>query len=196
MHQLFVVTSCNYTVAGFEALMAERHLSVRIIPVLTPEEVRITPPEGGKRIIVVVLPAREPAVSVPGRVFLWRRALHQMAGISDHALCLVLSDKTPEKYRADWRLHWPQPVTSLASLLIRALKHPDWFVSHQAEAWMLTPIQKEILDATLAGESVRATAARLFVNPQKVFSCRAALIRKLGLRNRMELMCLNQMSLE
>lgn len=196
MHQLFVVTPCNYTVAGFKALMAERRLPVRIIPALTPEDVRMTPPEGGNRVIVVVLTAREPAVSVPGRIFLWRRALQQMAGLSDHALCLVLSDETSEKYRAAWRLHWPLPLPSLTSLLIRALEHPDLFVSRQAEARTLTPMQKEILDATLAGESVRATAARLVVNPRTVFSCRAALIRKLGLRNRMELMCLNRRSLE
>ncbi|EFM0751981.1 hypothetical protein HIX98_004152 [Salmonella enterica subsp. enterica serovar Bredeney] len=156
----------------------------------------MTPPEGGNRVIVVVLTAREPAVSVPGRIFLWRRALQQMAGLSDHALCLVLSDETSEKYRAAWRLHWPLPLPSLTSLLIRALEHPDLFVSRQAEARTLTPMQKEILDATLAGESVRATAARLVVNPRTVFSCRAALIRKLGLRNRMELMCLNRRSLE
>ncbi|HGB4478638.1 TPA: LuxR C-terminal-related transcriptional regulator [Salmonella enterica] len=196
MHQLFVVTSCNYTVAGFKALMAERRLPVRIIPALTPEEVRMTPSEGGNRVIVVVLPAREPTVSVPGRIFLWRRALQQMAGISDHALCLVLSDETPENYRAACRLHWPLPLPSLTTLLIRALEHPYLFVSREAETRTLTPMQKEILDATLAGESVRATAARLVVNPRKVFSSRAALIRKLGLRNRMELMCLNRRSLE
>ncbi|EDT6782710.1 hypothetical protein AC861_004643 [Salmonella enterica subsp. enterica] len=196
MHQLFVVTPCNYTVAGFKALMAERRLSVRIIPVLTPEEVSIIPPEEGNRIIVVVLPAREPAVSVPGRIFLWRRALQQVAGMPDHTPCLVLSDETHEKYRVARWLHWPQPLPSLTTLLIRALEHPDLFVCRQAEARPLTPMQKEILDATLAGESVRVTAARLFVQPQTVFSCRAALIRKLGLRNRIDLMCLNRMLLE
>ncbi len=164
MHQLFVVTPCNYTVAGFKALMAERRLPVRIIPALTTEEVRMTPSEGGNRVIVVVLPAREPAVCVLGRIFLWRRSLQQMAGMSDHALCLVLSDETSEKYIAAWRLHWPLPLPSLTTLLIRALEHPHLFVSRQAEARTLTPMQKAILDATLAGESVRTTAARLVVN--------------------------------
>ncbi|EDX5597966.1 helix-turn-helix transcriptional regulator [Salmonella enterica subsp. enterica serovar Saintpaul] len=54
----------------------------------------------------------------------------------------------------------------------------------------LSSRQQHILDETLAGRSVRDIAAHLEISERAVFSARAALIMKIGLNNRMELMSL------
>ncbi|EHY0218379.1 hypothetical protein RJK31_004431 [Salmonella enterica] len=192
MHQLFVVTACRFTLTGLEQLMKETGLPVRVSRVRTPEDVLATPHEDGNRVVLVVMPRGAPAHRASCRLFLWRWALCRPASQTGAIPCLLLCDKQEGWVTGVHLLSRQQPLPTLSAQLSVVLNHPAFYVRSGSRARALTSIQLVVLEATMRGEPVQVTAARLGVPSRSVFACRTALIHKLGLRNRIELMCLNR----
>ncbi|HCM1965154.1 TPA: hypothetical protein N3A49_004738 [Salmonella enterica subsp. salamae serovar 56:l,v:z39] len=191
MHQLFVVTSCRYTLTGLDLLMKETGLPVRVSRVTTPEQVLMTPREGGNQVVLVVMPKGSPAARAACRLFLWRWSLWRPSVQTQVIPCLLLCDNDEGHLTGVYPLFRQLSLSTLSAQLSVVLNHPTFYVRGCSWARPLTALQRLVLEATMCGEPVPATATRLGLPPRAVFTTRAALVQKLGLRNRMELMCLN-----
>ncbi|HCR3451221.1 TPA: hypothetical protein ON570_004907 [Citrobacter werkmanii] len=191
MHQLFVVTSCGYTLSGLELLMKDAGLPVRVIRVKTPEDVLTTQPEDGNRAVLLVMPVGAPAERAACRLFLWRWMLWRPASQTEATPCLMLCDIGEGSVTGTYPLSRKMSLPALSAVLSGILRCPRSYVRSSSRTRPLTAFQRDVLEATMAGVSVQATAVKLGVRTGAVFASRTALIQKLGLRNRMELMCLN-----
>ncbi|EAA1210244.1 hypothetical protein JRK18_003821 [Salmonella enterica] len=191
MHRLFVVTDCQFTLMGLEWLMKEADKAIKVIQVRKPEDV-LTSPEGeGNRAVLIVMPVGSPAIRASGRLFLWRWALWRPVSQTGITPCLLLCDKQESNVTGAYPLSRQLSLPTLSAQLLAILNYPAFYVRTCSRVRPLTAIQRVVLEATITGERVSVTAARLGVTERSVFSCRTALIHKIGLRNRMELMCLN-----
>lgn len=192
MHQLFVVTGCQFTLNGLDWLMKEGNLPVKVIQVRTPEDVLATPPEGGNRAVLIVMPTGAPVVRAECRLFLWRWALLRPVSLVGTTPCILLSGTHEGGVAGMYSLSRHLPLWALSSQLSLVLNHPFNYVWTCSRIRPLTAMQRVVLEATMRGEPVSVTAMHMGVEARSVFACRTALIRKLGLRNRMELMCLSR----
>ncbi|HDC1420168.1 TPA: hypothetical protein O7U53_004134 [Salmonella enterica] len=192
MHQLFVVTDCQFTLMGLEWLMKEADKSVKVIRVRNPEDVLTVPKEEGNRAVLIVMALGSPVIRASGRIFLWRWALWRPVSQTGMIPCLLLCDKHESIITGAYPLSRQLSLPTLSAQLLVILNHPAFYVRTCSRVRPLTTMQRVVLEATIAGESVSVTAARLGVADRSVFACRTALIQKLGLRNRMELMCLSE----
>lgn len=188
---IFLVSQCSYLLHGLSSLMTETDDRVSVIPVSHPEEI-LSYPEGRykRRLIVVSLPTA-PVQSAKGRVFLWRLDIMRMQGrLSGPVHCVLTGDR--EKWHScvpayRWLPKENGPATQ--DILLRTLLSPGWS-SVPARPRHLTHRQECILEATLAGNTVQEIAEKLNLAEKAVFASRSALIERMGLNNRMELMSL------
>ncbi|EBY2617314.1 DNA-binding response regulator [Salmonella enterica subsp. enterica serovar Newport] len=188
---IFLVSQCSYLLHGLSSLMTETDARVSIIPVSHPEEI-LSYPEGlyKRRLIVVSLPT-VPVQSAKGRVFLWRLDIMRMQGrLSGPVHCVLIGDR--EKWHSCVPAHRWLPKENgpaMQDILLRTLLSPGWS-SVPARPRYLTYRQECILEATLAGNTVQEIAEKLNLTERAVFASRSALIERMGLNNRMELMAL------
>ncbi|EDJ0842876.1 hypothetical protein GEY90_22855 [Salmonella enterica subsp. enterica] len=160
---------------------------VRIIRVSRPEEITAHPVSSAdNRLVLVSLPSMLSTAGA-GWMFLWRLSvLRSQGAIPGRLSCLLMGD----------RKRWDDPaggydwlpcrdVLSVRETLLRILEWPERPVRLPLP---LSPRQREILDGTLAKKTVSQIARELGVTDRAVFASRRALMTKMGLRNRMELM--------
>ncbi|HAG3364620.1 TPA: response regulator transcription factor [Salmonella enterica] len=186
---IFLVSQCSYLLYGLSSLMTETDCRVSVIPVSHPEEI-LSYPEGRykRRLIVVSLPTA-PVQSAKGRVFLWRLDIMRMQGrLSGPIHCVLTGDR--EKWHScvpayRWLPKESGPATQ--DILFRALMSPGWSTV-PARPRHLTHRQECILKDTLAGNTVQEIAEKLNLTERAVFSARSAMISRIGLNNRIELM--------
>lgn len=186
---IFLVSQCSYLLYGVSSLMTETDCRVSVIPVSHPEEI-LSYPEGRykRRLIVVSLPSA-PVQSAKGRVFLWRLGIMRIQGrLSGPIHCVLTGDR--ERWHScvpayRWLPKENGPATQ--DILLRALMTPGWsYVPVRPRH--LTLRQACILEATLAGCTVQEIAEKLNLTERAVFSARSAMISRIGLNNRIELM--------
>ncbi|EGO0706241.1 hypothetical protein ITK37_004642 [Salmonella enterica] len=190
MYQIFFMTPCNFMHAGLVALMHTASLPVQVCRISRPEEIKGGLQESGRRLILVSIPGNEPRVAALAEMFLWRLDVLQTSGLIPNLPCVLLSNDFSRAYRC---LPERMPVEKLREALSEILLHPDKEMRNlfqQKGKRELSPLQKKILAGTLAGESVGEMAERLEIAERGIFAGRAALIRKLGLKNRLGLMAL------
>lgn len=184
-HLIFLVSPCEYLHRGLESLMSDS--PVRIIRVSRPEEITAHPVSSAdNRLVLVSLPSMLSTAGA-GWMFLWRLSvLRSQGAIPGRLSCLLMGD----------RKRWDDPaggydwlpcrdVLSVRETLLRILEWPERPVRLPLP---LSPRQREILDGTLAKKTVSQIARELGVTDRAVFASRRALMTKMGLRNRMELM--------
>ncbi|ECO1040173.1 helix-turn-helix transcriptional regulator [Salmonella enterica subsp. enterica serovar Newport] len=190
LHQIVVVTQCRYTLLGLKALMAQSAVPAEIIQVSRPEAVtRGSWSVNYSRLLLVDI-SGTPKEIARSRVFLWRWLGLCTRGLTEAMPWLLLeNDRGKGRHHS---LTSRQSVTQLVAKISEVLLHPERRCSCPGAEYRggLSDLQSEILNRTLAGDSVYEIAAALAVTRQSVFASRSALIEKLGLRNRMELMSL------
>ncbi|EBL9938825.1 hypothetical protein DO481_22370 [Salmonella enterica] len=186
-HLIFLVSTCEYMLRGLESLMSDS--SARIIRVSRPEEILAYPVSpADNRVVLVSLPSVLSA-AVAGRVFLWRLSvLRSLGAIPGRLSCLLVGD----------RERWDDPsggydwlpcrnVLSVRETLLRVLEWPER-AGPVRLVLPLTSRQRAILEGTLARKTVSQMARELGVTDRVILASRRALMTKMGLRNRMELM--------
>lgn len=190
MHQVFLVTQCRYQHAGMAMLMATARYNVDVKRITRPEDILVTPASCGNRLIVVPVPGNEPWMAARAEMFLWRQELLQLSGDMAVLPCVILGKSGGKKYHS---LPEQMPVEMLRDALTEMLIHPDKLIrkaSLKKGCCVLSPLQKQILAGTQAGETVAEMAERLNMSPRSIFSGRTALMNKLGLKNRLGLIAL------
>ncbi|EBL5818847.1 hypothetical protein AHX68_21370 [Salmonella enterica subsp. enterica serovar Muenchen] len=195
MHQIFLVTPCSYMHAGLAALMGTAREGGQVSRISRPEEILMIPPVTGTRLVLVPVPGREPRVAALAEMYLWRQELLQISGRMPLLPCVLLSDRIRKEYRA---LAEHTEAMALRDMLGEILAHPEKAMRQvplQRAGRELSPLQAKILAGTLAGESVVEMAGRLDMPPRGIFAGRAALMNKLGLKNRLGLMALSEAEL-
>lgn len=192
MHQIFMMTECSYTLLGLRTLMAQCQEPAEIFQVSKPEEVGLCSWSGtGTRILMVDMsgPPRQVAHS---RVFIWRWVALRSQGLIEAMPCVLLEEV--RRGTSTQILSSRQPLSLLKARVSNVLSHPDNYdyLSNRRWGQELSERQLAVLYRTLSGDSVRMIAQGLSVTQQSVFASRSALIEKLGLRNRMELLSLTE----
>ncbi|CAD6107169.1 helix-turn-helix transcriptional regulator [Escherichia coli] len=190
-HLIFLVSSCEYLHRGLESLMSGS--PARIIRVSRPEEIRAYPVSpADNRVVLVSLPSVLSA-AVVGRVFLWRLGVLRSQGVIPGRLsCLLVGRRERWDDPAggyDW-LH-SGDVQSVRKALLRVLECPECAERVRRPEQLtlpLSPRQQAILEGTLAKKRVSQIARELGVTDRAILASRRALMMKMGLRNRMELM--------
>ncbi|EBV0313662.1 hypothetical protein EBK54_24660 [Salmonella enterica subsp. enterica] len=190
-HLIFLVSACEYMHRGLELLMSDS--PVRIIRISRPEEILAYPVSpADNRLVLVSLPSVLSA-AVAGRVFLWRLSvLRSQGAIPGRLSCLLVGD----------RERWGDPaggydwlpcrdVLSVRETLLRILEWPERAGGRLQPVRLplpLSPLQRAILEGTLAKKTVSQIARELGVTNRAILASRRVLMTKMGLRNRMELM--------
>ncbi|EMX8376850.1 helix-turn-helix transcriptional regulator [Salmonella enterica] len=190
-HLIFLVSACEYMHRGLESLMSDS--PARVIRVSRPEEILAYPVSpADNRVILVSLPSVLSA-AVAGRVFLWRLGvLRSQGAIPGRLSCLLVGDR--ERWDDlsggyDWLPC--RDVLSVREMLLRVL---EWPVRAGCVPWPvrlvlpLSPRQQAILDGILSRKTVSQIARELGVTDRAILASRRALMTKMGLRNRMDLM--------
>ncbi|EAO4397500.1 hypothetical protein E5475_20745 [Salmonella enterica] len=183
MHQLFFFSPCNYMQAGLKVVM--EGAPVRVITVVRPEDILSTPQPRGNRMVLVSVPAREPKVAARASLFLWQLMSLQAAGHLPEVFCLLLSDIPDKKFSC---LKENLTAVSLRNRLLEAVTRPGRHRLNPQRQCELSALQEKILTASLAGASVDEMARMLNISKRGVFAGRAALMHKLGVKNRLGLM--------
>lgn len=125
-----------------------------------------------------------------GRFFLWRWAILNLNVKVGDIPCLLFSDNIEDCELGAYRLPQNLSLPTLSTYIIDALIKPSLFIRPPSRVFKLTERQLHILERTLAGDSISRIADRLAIGKGAVFASRTALIQKMGLRNRLELMSL------
>ncbi|WP_080095930.1 helix-turn-helix transcriptional regulator [Salmonella enterica] len=192
---IFLVNACGYLRYGLASLMADIDSQFRIISVSHPEDMLVYPFRHYDRPLIMVFLPQEPRAAARGRVFLWRLEMLRLQKQFPVTLsCLLDGDR--ERWSvllAGYRwLPCDGDMVNVRETLLDILNTPGSAVLPRVNLnrCRLSSRQQHILDETLAGRSVRDIAAHLEISERAVFSARAALIMKIGLNNRMELMSL------
>ncbi|EAX4124286.1 helix-turn-helix transcriptional regulator [Salmonella enterica subsp. enterica serovar Rubislaw] len=193
-HLIFLVNGCTYLRQGLEFLMAEAGCQSLILPVTEPEEILAWPVSRyGRRLVLVSLPP-EPVQAARGRFFLWRLEVLRMQGVrTGPLLCLLDGDRGRWNTQlAGYRwLPSGEGLSAVQKILPGLLNSPKMMAPLPViRNCRLSRRQQYILRETLAGGTVKAMAEELEISELAVFSARTALMTKMGLNNRLELMSL------
>ncbi|HFW4533975.1 TPA: LuxR C-terminal-related transcriptional regulator [Salmonella enterica subsp. enterica serovar Chester] len=193
-HLIFLVNGCAYFRMGLDLLMKEAGYRIRIVPINQPEDILACPVgQYESRLLIVSLPS-EPVRAARGQVFLWRLEVLRSRGMSVGSL-LCLLDGERERWASSllgyrW-LPLDEGVGVMQTIIFSVLNSPKGDASLPVvRNCRLSWRQQYILDATLAGLSVRLISEALNISESAVFSARTALMKKMGLNNRLELMSL------
>lgn len=184
MHQIFLVSSCHYLQRGIKLIMKTAPVAVQVITVSSPEEILTVPRTDGNRMVLVSVPAQDVVTASRASLFLWRLMCLQSTGQFPNISVLLLSDRTGGRYP---RLSERLSPDRLRYALTTAISQPGNARIFQPRQCHLSVLQRKILMASLAGLQVDEMARELNISRRGVFAGRTALLHKLGLRNRLEL---------
>ncbi|EEG9646194.1 helix-turn-helix transcriptional regulator [Salmonella enterica] len=189
---VIVLTQCNFLLAGLEHLLEDSSLPLQVLHVSCVDEARVLLTSVSAAMILVARESDSPAGKARAQAQMRRLDWLMVSGVIPWIPCLLLggdmsitvAGKTIWLTRKYVRL-------DLDIQLSRILAAPEIYLC--SSVWIpLSEQQKIILEGTLAGVSVEALAEQMRVLPQTVFSHRDTLIKKLGLQNRLALMCLKR----
>ncbi|ECE5745836.1 hypothetical protein DK749_24940 [Salmonella enterica subsp. salamae] len=185
MHQIFLVSPCHYMQRGIREVMATAPVSVQVLTVSCPEDILSVSRTDGNRMVLVLVPVQDAVTASRASLFLWRMTCLQSEGRMPDISVLLLSDRTGGRYP---RLSERLSPESLRYALTTAVTQPGNTRIFRPGQCHLSVLQRKILLASLAGLEVDEMARTLNVSRRGVLAGRSALIQKLGLRNRLELM--------
>lgn len=188
---LIVLTPCNYLLAGLEDLLEDLSLPLRVLHASCVDEVRAIMTSVDAAMILVARESDSPAGMARVRALMRRLDWLMVSGGMPRVPCLLLGgDMSITVAGKTFWLTREYVGLDLDILLGGILTAPGIYLS--LSAWSpLSDQQKIILEGTLAGMDVGGLAEQMRVLPRTVFSHRDMLIKKLGLHNRLELMCLS-----
>ncbi|MBA3211374.1 helix-turn-helix transcriptional regulator [Salmonella enterica] len=186
---IIVLTSCRYLLAGLEGLMSDSLM--RLLHAGNMKEVCELQAVTGAEMIIVARESGAPDGLVWSRAQLRRLDWLMLSGRLQRVPCLLLAeDMSMTVAGKTFWLPGKDAALDLKTILSEVLAHPALYVG--MAVWCpLSAQQQKILEGTLAGLDVYELAEKMHVLPRTVFVYRDMLIKKLGLRNRMELMFLS-----
>ncbi|EDD5390507.1 hypothetical protein BSW63_22905 [Salmonella enterica subsp. enterica serovar Enteritidis] len=194
-HTIFIVTNCNYMQAGLVTLMSSAQFPVSVRRISKPEDVLIKLDPEARSLILVPMFRRNPKVQARAELFLWKKELLQHKGVIPQIPCLILGDCWKHGYQV---ISEYLTMERIQKKLSEILAHPETAMSNRPlkkTSYRLSPLQEEILSGMREGKTVAEIAEKLNVSSGCVFSGRASLISKLGLKNRLGLMSLTTESM-
>lgn len=188
---LIILTPCNYLQAGLGKLLEDSLLPLLVLQASCVDETRAIMTSAGAAMILVARESDSPAGMARGRAQMRRLDWLMVSGGMPRVPCLLLGrDMSITVGGKTFWLTREYVGLDLDILLGGILAAPELYLD--MSAWSpLSEQQKVILEGTLAGVDVAILAEKMRVLPRTVFSHRDVLIKKLGLHNRLELMCLS-----
>ncbi|EIC5003706.1 helix-turn-helix transcriptional regulator [Salmonella enterica] len=188
---VIVLTSCCYLQAGLKGLLAETLIPLRLLQASSTGEVCKQLATTEAEMIIVARESGTPAGRARTRAQLRHLDWMMSSGAIQKVPCLLLAeDMSITLAGKSFRLTRTNTALDLEILVGGILAHPEKYLG--MSKWSALSVQQQaILDGTLAGLDIYELAERMNILPHTVFAHRDVLIKKLGLRNRMELMCLN-----
>ncbi|EBR4458250.1 helix-turn-helix transcriptional regulator [Salmonella enterica] len=188
---VIVLTSCHFLFTGLKQLLSESLIPLRLLQASSVDEVLELQATAGVTMIVVAGESGSPVGYARARAQLWSLERMMMTRALPRVPCLMLVDDMSVTVAGE--TYWLTPkylAQDLEMLLGDILVEPERYLDRFGLD-LLSAQQRVILDGTLAGLDVEAIAGRMHILPRTVYSHRNMLVKKLGLRNRMELMCLS-----
>ncbi|EDM7409303.1 helix-turn-helix transcriptional regulator [Salmonella enterica subsp. enterica serovar Sandiego] len=186
-----VLTPCHFLFAGLESLLKNTLISPQVKHVVCINEALIQQAVSGAEMVIVAQDSNTPTGIA--RAWIQLRSLDwlMMTGAMKRVPCLLLAgDMSVTVSGRKFWLTRKYAGLDLEILLCSIMDHKELY--QDMSVWFpLTEQQKIILSCTLAGFEVESMAAQMHILPSTVFAHRDNLIKKLGLRNRMALMCLS-----
>ncbi|EAM6659635.1 helix-turn-helix domain-containing protein [Salmonella enterica] len=188
---VITLTPCNFLQAGLEGLLEDSSLPLRVLHVSCVDEAWAIMTSVGAAMILVARESDSPAGMARVRAQMRRLDWLMVSGGMPLVPCLLLGgDMSITVAGKTFWLTRKYVGLDLDILLGGILSAPEIYLD--MSAWIpLSEQQKVILEGTLAGVDVAVLAEQMRVLPRTVFSHRNMLIKKLGLHNRLELMCLS-----
>lgn len=188
---VIVLTPCRFLLAGLKGLLEETLMPLQLRHAVSTDEALILQAVTGAAMVIVAQESDSPAGKARARAQLRRLDWLMRTGAMTRVPCLLLAgDMSVTVAGRKFWLTRKYAGLDLEILLGGILAHPQLYLG--MAVWSpLSEQQKMILSGTLAGLDVEALAAQMHILPRTVFAHRDILIKKLGLRNRMELMCLS-----
>ena len=188
--QIIILTPCHFFLTGLTELLKKTHLPINLIPATSPEEVIAITKSVNTAMIVMTQESKSPAETA--RVHIQLQYIHRLMiiGVIPLTPCLLL---TPEltvniegtlfQRKRENLLHHLE--TSIGEILVNSEKYKNMTFQRPVsnrQMYILRGIQK--------GMTVNQLAEQMNISPKTVFVHQNALIRKLKLRNRIELITL------
>ncbi|HGA5678128.1 TPA: LuxR C-terminal-related transcriptional regulator [Salmonella enterica subsp. enterica serovar Chester] len=188
---VIVLTSCGFLLAGLKSVLQNATVPVRLVQATVPDEILTCKEVSDAAMILVARESDTPAVVA--RTLMQMRRLHwfMMAGVIPWVPCLLpAGDMSITVAGKSFWLTRKYVSLDMDILFGGILAYPALYLG--MSAWNpLSEQQKVILEGTLAGVGVEALAEQMCLRPHTVFVHRDKLIKKLGLHNRMGLICLS-----
>lgn len=184
---IIIVTTCCFLQAGLEALLSDFRL-VKVAPVDSGHMISETT---YANMLIVARESGAPAEVARSQAVMWRLEYLMRRGIMRRIPCLLLAENM--SIRVGGRTFWLQRqylASELDILLSNVTDRPELYRGPSVNWLPLSPRQRQILTALMLGHEVKQIAEDLHLQPRTVFACRDSLIKKLGLRNRIDLMCM------
>ncbi|EDT6741846.1 helix-turn-helix transcriptional regulator [Salmonella enterica subsp. enterica] len=188
---VIVLTPCHFLFSGLKNLLRDNQLQLQFLHASTVDEVQKLQTIPGVSMIMVASESFTPVERSRALVLVRHLDWLMLSGAMPRIPCLLLmSDMSISVSGKIFWLTRGQAGYDLELLLGSILAHMDLY--QEISAWSpLSEQQKIILKGTLSGLKVEELAVQMNILPRTVFVHRDVLIKKLGLRNRLELMCLN-----
>lgn len=188
---VIVLTSCHFMMTGLEGVLEEALMPMQLMQVGSVGEARRLQAKSGGELIIVA-----PENDSPARKARAHSALRQLdwlmtTGAMQRVPCLVLGKNMSISVagKTFW-LTKPHVGIYLDIVLGSILAQPEMYLD--MDVWNpLSVKQKKVLEGTLSGMTLETLARQMHIRPRSVFVHRDLLIKRLGLHNRLELMCLS-----
>lgn len=191
--RIIIVSHCHYLYAGLKALLSSVSLPLILEQVITADEAGKKVSLGRGDMVMIAQESGCPADRTRSRAVVWRLEYLMRTGTIPWVPCALLTQNMQiELGKKTFSLTQSWLHEELEILLSGVLSTPECYYPEVSVSQYLTAQQSVLLKELLAGQDVKGIAAALHLSPRAVFAGRGALIRKLGLRNRLELMCLNR----
>ncbi|STB68629.1 DNA-binding transcriptional activator UhpA [Citrobacter freundii] len=184
---IIIVTPCCYLLAGLEALLST-FLLIQVAPTDSTHMMLEAP---GADMLIVARESGAPADIARAQAVMWRLEYLMRRGMMRRIPCLLLAENM--SIQVEVKTFWLERqylAYELDLVLSNVTSNPELYQRPSVNWFPLSPRQRQILTALMSGREVKEIAEELHLQPRTVFACRDSLIKKLGLRNRIDLMCL------
>lgn len=192
---VIVFTPCSFLFSGLHHLLEFTVLpfSLELVSAKTFDDAICEHKKFRAGVFIVAPASNTPAQIIRSRLFVGKLEYMMNKGMIPKAACLLMKNSMAiESSHKNYHLRRDSLKEDL-NIMLRYFLENYWRYSTFTHYWLpLSDIQKKTLDALLSGDDITEVAKSLNITPQCVLTRRNNLIKKMGLRNRIGLMCMNR----
>ncbi len=194
MKKIFFITPCQYTKLGFGKIIETiSDYSVDIVTVSEPEEIIEHAGHHITSVIVIDLAHCENSVLASSLWFLWNLSvLYSEGRIPAEIPCILLGDKyslSDAKYPFIW-ISPRQSANNLRMFFMKVLTTPECYMREMYGFTHFSDKERFVINQHLNGLSAFQIARRMQTTYKDVVTSRQKAMKKIGLRNRNEVILL------